>query len=153
MADYTKTISNGINLFGLGPSTKWGGSNGFGYTMTWGTSLWGENGFVIVHGVEKLIANAPTFDTIVIKDVIHYDDIGSMTLATAIINDVIANFDIGTMIVSADLSSETLSQGDWSYVFPPSVTNLENRVFSSFTCATVATTSYTCLSVATTTWS
>lgn len=153
MADFTKTISNGLNLFGLGPTTKWGDANGFSYTMTWGTSLWGENGFVIVHEVEKLIANTPTFDTIIINDVIHYNDIGSMVLDSAIINDVIINFDFGTMVVSADLSSEILSQGDWNYVFPPNVTNLEGRAFTSFTCGSAQSTSYTCLSVATTTWS
>lgn len=133
MADFTKTISVSINLFGGGPSTKWGNGNGYGYTMVWGTTKWGEGSFSLVFNVEKLIEDSVSPDTIIINEA-----------QKLLQND---------LSISDDLTCETLSQGDWNYVFPPNVTNNENRVFTSFTCSSAQTTSYTCLSAGNTSWS
>ncbi len=133
MADYVITITNGVRLFGNGPSTKWGDSNGYAYTMVWGTSKWGESSFSLVFNVEKLIENYVTPDTIIINET-----------EKLIQND---------LTLSEDLSSEMLRQGDWSYIFPPGVTENEDRIFTSFTCSSAQTVSYTCLAVGSTTWS
>ena len=133
MADFTKTISVSINLFGGGPSTKWGDANGYGYTMVWGASKWGEGSFSLVFNVEKLITNSISQDTIIINQA-----------EKLISND---------LTLSEDLSSEKLSQGVWDYVFPPNVTNNEDRIFTSFTCGSAQTTSYTCQAAGSTTWS
>jgi len=152
MADFTITITNGVRLFGQGPSTKWGDVNGVFYTMVWGTSVWSEGGFTLVHDIQKLIANSVTQDTIIINDVIHYLEIGTLTIDSTIINDA-NKFISNDLTMSEDLSSEKLSQNVWEYVFPPGVTENENRIITSFSCGSAQTTSYTCQAIASTTWS
>lgn len=133
MADYVKTITNSINLFGLNPSSKWGDNNGFDYTFVWGTTRWGENSFTLVFNVEKLIDNSISADDIIINET----------------EKVISN----DLTISEDLSSENLSQGDWSYVFPPNTTEGEDRIFTSFTCGSIQSTSYLCATAGSTIWS
>lgn len=57
MADHQITISNSIRTFGPAPSTKWGANSP--YTMTWGSSKWGEGTEDLVVYVNlKLIENS-----------------------------------------------------------------------------------------------
>ena len=133
MADFTKTITNGISLFGMGPSTKWGENNGYAYTMVWGTTKWGESSFTLVFNVEKLIENSFTASNIVFNDYIKLMS-----------ND---------LTIAEDLSSEKVSQGDWTYVVPPGVTEFEDRISTSFTCGSAQSSSYTCQVAGSTTWS
>ena len=57
MADFTKTISNGLIFFGCSESTKWGDANGLGLTMVWGTSKWGEGTNNVIYNLDKLISS------------------------------------------------------------------------------------------------
>lgn len=131
MADYTKTITNRINIFGNEVSTKWGDNNGTPYTMVWGTAKWGE-GFSLIIDVEKLLTNSITFDSTVYKE-----------------NEkVISN----SIIISEDMYSEKLSQGDWNYIFPPNTTEGENRITTSWSSSSQSTTSYVCATAGATVW-
>jgi len=97
VADYTKTISNSLNLFGLNPSSKWGEAN-YPYTMVWGTTKWGEGSFAQVFSIEKFIDDSVTVDTTLIKE------------AQKLIENSISP--------TEDMYSEVLTDGDWSVVFP-----------------------------------
>lgn len=133
MADFTKTITNGLRVFGAEFSTKWGQSVGTPYTMVWGTTNWGEGSYTLVINVQKLIENsvAPTFDY-------------ARSESTKLINN--------TMSVDADMGTETLSQGDWNYVFPSDITDIEDRSRATWTEGSGSTTSYTTATAGSTTW-
>ena len=132
MADFTKTITNSINLFGGNPSSKWGQSN-YPYTMTWGVTRWGEGTFSIVFSVEKLIANSLAPDT---------------TIATEV-QKIIQN----NLTMSGELSSEVLTNGDWRIVFVSDTINVEERDMATWTSGSAASTSFTCLPAGSTSWS
>lgn len=131
MADYTKTITNSVNLFGGGPSTKWGEANS-PYTMVWGTALWGQ-GFSLVFSFDKLLDNS-----------VITSDLYAKETQLLISND---------LSINADLSNEGLSSGDWNVVFVPSTTEAENRVFTTWSAGSNSSTTYTCLPAGSTSWS
>lgn len=130
MADFTKTISNGINVFGGGPSTIWGQAV-YPYTMVWGSSLWGE-GFSLIFSVQKVIDNSITPDTEIIKS------------PSKLISE--------STTLAFETSSEKLSQGVWDYIFPDNTSDAENRDFPTWTESSQSTISYVCGSVSDTTW-
>ena len=131
MADFIKTISNSLNLFGNGPSTKWGQSFGYPYTMVWGTSTWGE-GYSLVIDIEKIITNSITPDS-------------AFYLET---NKLISN----DLSLSFETSDERLYQGDWSYVFSFYTSDAEDRDFPTWTEGSASSVSFTCGSAGSTTW-
>lgn len=133
MADFTKTISNSLRLFGEGPATKWGQSNGVAYTMVWGTAFWGENYFTMVFSVQKLLENSQSVST-------------SLSFET---RKTIEN----STTVSAEISVGRLSNGIWDVVFTSDTTNAEERDFTTWTQGTNSSTSYTCQSAGSTIWS
>ena len=152
MADWTQNISNSVGVFGFATTSKWGDANGPGYTMVWGTTLWGEGSYDVVVDIQKLIANSILPDTIIINDVLHAVDLGS-TLLTSDISKESFHLIGNDLSVTGDLSSEKLSQGSWNYVFPSNTDELETRTFVTFTCGSVSGFSYTCQAAGSTTWS
>lgn len=131
MADFIKTISNSINLFGNGPSTKWGESFGFPDTMVWGTSTWGE-GYSLVIDIEKFISNSITPDSAIYLE------------SQKLISENIS--------LSFETTSEKISQGEWNYVFVSDVTNAEDRDFTTWSQGSGVNTSFTCGTAGSTTW-
>lgn len=131
MADFTKTITNGINVFGNNPSTKWGQANS-PYTMTWGVQKWGEGSFSIVFSVEKLITNSLLPDTAMLFEA--------------------QKFVTSDLILSEDLSSEILTNGNWRIVFVSDTINVEDRDTAVWTSSTTSTGTFSCMTAGSTTW-
>lgn len=134
MADYTKNISNTVNVFGLNPSTKWGEAV-LPYTMTWGTSKWGEGTSPQVFQFTKVYNNdqASTFD---------YAYSGSQKV-----------LDIGSAPAAFELSDESLVDGIWEIVFVSDTTNLSERDDATWTVGTVTDATFVCGSTHGATWS
>ena len=133
MADYSQTITNTLTLFGDSPSTKWGA--GSPYTMTWGTSKWGE-------GTEDLpVAVVKGFpETITVTD----------SLSKATIHVV----DVGSLAPTYEGVEETLQDGSgYYYVFPKPTTDSDERNNPSYTSSTAGSQSWTCASVSVLSWS
>lgn len=133
MAALTKTITVSVRAFGGGPTTKWGQTFGVGYTMTWGTTKWGEGSVTVIFTANKLIANSLTPDSALLKSA----------------RKVITN----SVSPTSDPVSETLGSGGWRYVFVSDTTNAEDRDFTSWSEESAGASSYTCLPAGSTTWS
>jgi len=129
MADFTITVTNNLNVFGASPSTKW---NDF----LWGSGLWGEGTNSIVKDIEKTVV-----ESLVLTD--------ALTLETDFALNV-----TNTMGLESNLTSETLTQGDWNYVFTKPTTNAQNRNLNSFTVLASPTNTWTSAAVTSgATWS
>jgi hypothetical protein len=131
MADFTKTITNSVNLFGGSPSSKWGQSV-LPYTMTWGSTKWGEGTFSLVIDFRKIIENSLTPTTDIIKNV------------QKIISE---NLDL-----SQDISSEVLNNGAWRVVFISDTINIRERDTTTWSSQSANTVSYSCGSAGSTNW-
>lgn len=136
MADFSKNITNTVNVFGDGPSTKWGQANGYPYTMTWGTSKWGEGESLPIAFV-KVISNSQD---------LTFDYTGSSLRKVV---------DIGSAPVLSDMGSEVLRDGTgtWLYVFTSDTTQGEDRDSATWTETTASDATFTCQAAAGTTWS
>lgn len=134
MADFTQNITNAVRCFGMGPSTKWGQALGAPYTMTWGSSQWGE-GLPMQFQVVKYVANSQ-----------------AMTWEKTSI-DVGKAVDIGSAAFAFEMYSQTLKNGDWFYVFTSDTTSGEDRDFATWTESTVTDATFTCQAAAGTSWS
>lgn len=134
MADFSKNITNAVNVFGGGPSTKWGQAVGSPYTFTWGSSKWGEGESLPIAFV-KVVSNAQTID---------YDIAGKSFTKRQ---------EIGSFSADFTAASQTLRQGSWYYVFVSDTYLASERDFASWTSGTATDATFTCLSVAATTWS
>lgn len=134
MADFSQNITNAVNCFWGGPSTKWGQSNGYPYTMTWGTSKWGY-GESIPYGFIKVITNTQSF---------------TWDYSRSNFRKV---FEIGSLVASHDMISQTLKNGDWYYIFTSDTMAGESRSITSWTAASVTDATFTCLAAGGTSWS
>lgn len=136
MADFSQNITNAVNVFGEGPSTKWGQAVAL-QTMTWGTSKWGEGSISTLFEVIKVISNTQSMS---------WNYYGA---------DVQKQFEIGTMVATHDMGSEVLRDGSgtWTYVFPSVTTEGESRVFASWTSAASPDVTFTCQAAGSTSWS
>ena len=109
MADFSKTISNSVNAFGIAPSNKWN-------VFNWNAFTWGEG----------------TSDLIVFID--HMLISEGFSVATDIsLNFTVKNrntFSIGTEISDLRLNDGT---GVFQKVFPGNVTNATDRIETSYT--------------------
>lgn len=132
MADFIKTITNSLNMFGGSPSSKWGSSN-YPYTMTWGSTKWGEGTFTTVFSIEKLISNS----------------ILPNTLLSFQSEKLITN----AITVSGDMYSEELSDGLWKYIFNSDTTDGERRSQTNWSDNASNSTIYTTATAASTIWS
>lgn len=132
MADLTKTITNQINFFGPAPSTKWG--VGFNYTMTWGTSKWGEGTEDLITSVEKMISN-------------------SITPSDAFGKDVIKMISNSLSPTSETTYEDLQTSNGYFYVFVKPTTDAESRNLAAYTESTRPSASYTSAAVASTNWS
>lgn len=134
MADFSVTVSNSVNVFGPAPSTKWG--VGQVYTMTWGTSKWGEGTEDLPVDVNvKLITN----------------NIPSDFNKTA--SDVEKVYS-ETMTPQWAATEEELKDGSgYFYIFPDGVTNPTSATITQYTSNVVAVHAWTSGPVTSTIWS
>jgi hypothetical protein len=108
MADYSKTVTNTIEVFGGGQSTKWN-------EFTWDDYVWGEGTLGIPFTYLKNI-----YETQVMTD--NYD--------------LYAQFNINksnTISMTIEPSNEMISQGVWELEFTAPSTNAENRSLTTWT--------------------
>jgi hypothetical protein len=128
LANFTKTISNSLNLFGCSPSSKWGAWN-------WNAFKWGEGTADLPVDVTHLISEVLTLDSTIPQHVVEF--VLSVSLA----------------IISAN-ESEYLTDGSgYNYVFPSDVTNHENQTLASYTVGSGPTDNWSSGSGGSTSWS
>ena len=132
MADHTISVTNSVNIFGPAPSTKWGANSP--YTMTWGTSKWGEGTEDLITRVEKNL----TSETLTLANALYFHA-----------NKVLEN----SITPTSETTSEGLQSGIYSYVFVGPTTEAESRSESTYTSQSAGTTTYTSAAATSTTWS
>lgn len=130
MADFTKTISNSINAFGLGPSTKWGST----YNMVWGSSKWGEGTLEIQTDVVKSLS-----ETVTVSDSL------SKSISKPFSFEITSTFE-GTQQNLTDAAG-------YYWIFPGGVTDADERASTTYTEGTAASTSWSSGTAGSTTWS
>lgn len=130
MADFTKTLTNSIRAFGGSPSTRWG--QVAPYTMTWGSTKWGEGTFTVIFEFGKTVQNTLSPSTDIIKEV----------------NKIMTE----TLSMSQDMSSEALTNGIWRVVFVSDTTNVEERDVADWTSLSAGSVSFACLPAGSTSW-
>jgi len=127
VADFTKTITVSVNLFGVAPSNKWNAHN-------WNAFLWGEGTTGLEARVVKVITESVTPTLSVQKAV---QRVRSLALT-----------------LSGETSSETLKDAaGYLYVFPDRTTDAEGRDIPTWTSGVAATASWATAALATVTWS
>lgn len=147
MADFTITVSN--SLYPLGPDVC--------TPSLWGTFQWGGKWLFsatdLITDIEKLVTNSLAPSSAELFDV-------QKAWAESILPDGLVNAEISLdKNVSNDLSmtfetsDETLSSGDWNYVFRKPSTNAENRSTAVFTQNSRPSTTWTSGVVTSTSWS
>ncbi len=135
MANFTKNITNAVNVFGNGPSTKWGQDFGITYTMAWGSSLWGEGARVITRSDWAIVVTNSV--------------LSSFDYYRSDVKKIISN----SVDVLSENGSETLQNGNWSYVFVSDTPNAEGRDFVNWTQGSGSSVSFACQAAASTSWS
>lgn len=134
MADHSITITNAIVTFGPAPSTKWG--VGTPYTMTWGTSKWGEGTEDLMCAFEKVLSNSITP-----SDDNYYFNIEHL-------------ISLGSISPTFEMSSETLTDGSgYYYNFISNTSEAEDRDATTYTQVSNSSSSWTEDSDENTSWS
>lgn len=129
MADFTQTISNSLNVFGLEGSTLWGAA-------TWGTDLWGQ-GSTTALNIDKPL----TSETLTLTE-----DLQTEVVYNAILENSIS--------IALDLTDETLQDSaGYYYVFTKPTTDADDRSLATYTEASSPTTTWTEGSTSGPTWS
>ena len=128
MADYTKNISNALNVFGASPSSQWG-------IMNWGDK-WGEGTADLPTSLSKLVDNSQS-----LSDTNAY---------TATYNVTIENL----QEITSDLTYEDLQDGSgYNYVFTKPTTNAEDRSITEWDDVAGDTESWTSQTTSSQSWS
>jgi azurin len=131
VTDFTKTISESINVFGAEPTNKWG-------TVLWGQK-WGYGNTEIVHRIYQSLDDAAIANIIVLSDstsIRFFKVIGE------------------TLRVSDTLDEISLkdSQG-YNYIFTTPTENSEDAPSTSWTPSSDPTTTYVTVGDPSTSWS
>ncbi len=127
MADFSITISNRLQVFGSGPSTKWN-------ALTWSSGKWGEGTNEIVQDVIKNISNSLSLSD-------DYTFGSSKTISNAI-------------YPTFEMASEYLTDANGYYfVFVGGLSDAENQIITTYTEGSQASTSYTSATGGSTVWS
>lgn len=126
MADFVKTITNGLNLFGGAYPNRWG-------FMDWGQN-WGFGDGDLIQVVYKNLS-----DSLVLSDAVF---------PAAIFNRTFNN----ALTVSGDMAFEGLiDPRGYSVVFISSA-NAESRSLTSYTTNSVSDVTFTTVAITSTTW-
>ena len=127
MADFTKTISESVNVFGLAPSTKWN-------EFSWGVGKWGEGSEGLIKSFGKYVADSESA-----TDEIHKSP-----------TKHIADTEAVTMV---ETDTKLTDGSGYSYVFPGGVSDAEEQVITDFTKQSAGSTAWTKQSDGSTSWS
>jgi hypothetical protein len=117
MANFTKTITNSINLFGSKSTNKWG-------SMVWLTDNWAFGSGELFQSVYKVVSNS-----ISVTDAIAFH----LEYLRTIVNSI---------TISDNLLNESLSDSNGYQVFFGSGENALNRPLTSFSASTFSTDTY-----------
>lgn len=142
MADYSQTITNRINFFGLGPCDLWG-------IFLWGQN-WANGTIPKTKVIGKFYDNDITPASSQRFDVVHlYEEALPLTsLAAVSYAYLISNI----LSIAGDMASEGLKNKGYNYIFTGNTIEGENRVFTTYTVLGANSTSFTVSSATGTTW-
>jgi len=153
MADFSKTISNSVRIFGGGPSTRWGSNTDAPYTMVWGAAFWGENNstpFIFT----KIISSSITPLSADVLSVYYYKTITDSIDQSSTVQpyrylrqSVTSNFS-----TSGILGHVYKNSNIWRYVFEDNTDDVLRRTFTTWTSASVTNDSFSSLTAPTTIW-
>lgn len=125
MADFTKTVSNGLRLFGPSPTNNWG-------TMLWGQN-WAYGDVDFITAIAKTLSNSFVLSNTVSLQANFFPTISN------------------SISVSGDLIMEGLIDSNgYNYFFPDE--NGENRPNTSYNMIVDTATSFTTLTNTQTVW-
>lgn len=144
MADWTQTVSNTLEFFGSGPSSKWG-------VMVWGTDKWAEGSQDMPHEIAHLYGTDLTLD-----DPFAFDwpmnTANTLDLDSAVSNETDRLVE-NTLSVDSDASREELSDGSgYYYVFTGPTINSDVRNNTEWDDVTDPSETWTSASVSSTDW-
>lgn len=134
MADFTQNISNTVRCFGPANSTKWGQAAGVGFTMTWGTTKWGEDGVLVTR----------------FQKVIGIDAALTFSVSEKRFSKV---FDLGSFNAAFESDFESLKNGNWFYVFPDNTIDADERSIATWSEVSANDATFTCQAAGSTSWS
>ncbi len=147
MANFSKTITNSVRLFGQGPSSKWSAHN-------WNAFRWGEGTVDIRTDVVHYTGTALNAASSVQKSVFHYLDTQLQVLDSSVLKSASRTINMGAITVGGDLFSETLRDGSgYQYNFPDRTAEGESRTFVTWTQAVDGSAAWTMTTAPSTTWS
>ena len=132
MADHTITISNSMRVMQGGRPTLWGNTGAT--TMTWGTDKWGYDSEDGIQDVDKFFTD-------------------TLSLAGAYAELLLDHAFANTLTLGSEMTSELLTNGIWSYVFPDDVTEAEDRATNTWAAASSQSSTYSDASPPSTSWS
>jgi len=128
LADFTISVSNSLNVFGAGPSSKWNEHN-------WGEFNWGEGTEDMIHGIFKFIDNSQS-----IADTYAFT-----------FNKVVSN---SQSLNSALPIQYLIDANGYYYIFTKPTTDAEERSDATWSDADVGdVATWTCQAAGSTTWS
>lgn len=128
MADFSKTISNSVNLFGGSPTSLWNAWN-------WNAFRWGEGTADLPVAVMHLIGESLSLDS----------GIGKFDTAHLISE---------SLSPDSAMDSEYLTDGSgYNYVFPSDVTNHQDQAIASYTVGSNPSNSWSSAAAGGTVWS
>ncbi len=127
MANFTKTISNSLNLFGGSPTSLWQAWN-------WNAFKWGEGTADLAVAAMHVISESLSLDSLVYDRSVVF---------------VLSN----TLSMDSDMNESYLTDGSgYSYLFPSDVTNHEDQSIASYVSGSRPSNSWSSGSVGASTW-
>ena len=143
MTDFTITISNTMNVFGISPTNQWG-------VMVWGIDNWGPSE-IFQKDVFKVVVDAQAMTTAYIKDITH-----TITNTLSFI-DAIAKIPTVTFSDTLNLSGNTptiveYDGNNYQYIWTKPTVNVDLKVISSYSSTVNASDTYSGTVNTSTTW-
>lgn len=146
MTDFTKIITNTLNVLGPSVPQVWGTA------MTWGTSKWGVTGdlmITFVKGITDTLTHTSTIARSVTYNKIMTD---TFSLASSIQKSFFKE-STNSISLATDIPTLTLILDDlWSYIFASTTANAAGQVLDSFSRVSDPSTTQTQTTDPSTTW-
>lgn len=152
MVDYSQTISNSLEVWGLAPTSRWG-------TATFGSSFWA---FGDLAPKTVSVAYRTITDTVTPSDTVSTLTLYFRTIPISVMPvdsvlpaaDFVINLLTEILSVSSDLSRVVLTDhAGYDRVFRGSTTNLAGKINTTYSGVSALSTSYTSIATSVTSWS
>lgn len=144
MANFSITISNSLNLLGLGPPSLWG--------EKWNQFYWGFGSATIPFNVLHVYSTDLTPDTSMAFEASHLIQ-ESLTPTSDVSKEAQITYS-NDLVSEFEMTDEQLSDGSgYTYIFPSDASNLEDRDYPTYASQAAGTQTYTSASVGSTNWS